>query len=127
MPPRLLIVILVCLAVLAPLSWYATRRLAQPSSDLRDVMKRGQRVHVACANPSCGYEQADYRAHSQDTVWPKTCPKCGQQTLCRAVRCHQCRNYTPWQPDAAGRVICRNCQTWLNPSPGAAGTSPATP
>ena len=117
-----ILIIVVCVGVAALIM---VNFLRGRGGEIGEVIQQGQKIHVSCTHADCGYQQADYRAHSDDTDWPKTCPKCQQKTLCRAVPCTACTKYTPWKPDDKGRVFCVHCRKWLNERP--AGGGPAGP
>ena len=123
-----LIVTCLVVAVVVTVLTYGRGRGAG-NAELQDVIQRGHHIRVICASAECGHADDDFRAHSYDRAWPKACPACGQKTLCRAVRCHKCTEYTAWHPDAQGRVYCSHCKTWLNPPPEteAGEGSPAAP
>jgi len=124
------ILVVLSLVIIVAAVVLALRQFTAPAgpddAEYREVVRRGNRIHVACTNPECGHTQDDFRAHSGDMDWPKECPNCGQKTLCRAVKCPGCKEYTPWSPGADGRILCAHCGQWLNPTPGG-GEGPASP
>lgn len=66
-----------------------------------ESIKRGEMIWLKCSNPDCGHEyQMDKRDYYQylekhvDPILMKTpalpCPKCGQESVYRAVKCSKC-------------------------------------
>jgi len=131
MSRRDVILIVVSVAIILVAVVLLVRHLTQPAgpndAEYQEVLRSGNRIHVACTNPDCKHEQDDYRAHSYDRAWPKTCPKCGKDTLYRAKKCTGCGKYTPWKLDDKGRVYCVHCNRWLNPTPGSDEPGVGTP
>jgi len=94
--PIMIGLIVVCLATA-----FGIWRKSRPEKYGIESIKRGEMIWVKCSNPDCGHEyqmdKRDYLEYIQKhmdpmmmTISALPCPKCGQESVYRAVKCSKC-------------------------------------
>jgi len=115
----MVIVIVVCLALAAVVAY---RNYTKDSTTIKGI-KRGTIFLMKCNNPDCGHEleidKKDYIEWSKEqmdagaTRTPgMPCPKCGEESVFRAVKCPKCGTvffYGRGGAEAEAPDICPEC------------------
>jgi len=78
--------------------------LASPETKSTEKTEFGT-FEVLCTHKGCGHAWRTEEVLGFDD-WPLSCPKCGQPTGCRAIRCWKCTRLFPLIPDS---TLPRNC------------------
>jgi hypothetical protein len=96
------VVLAVFLGVVEGLAPAPSGQVGQPS--------RVGTFQIACTDEECGHRWALTERLDFDD-WPVRCPRCGQRTGYRLVRCPDpdCGKWGPAQVDESGRRTCPHC------------------
>ncbi|HUU83172.1 MAG TPA: hypothetical protein VM243_06670 [Phycisphaerae bacterium] len=106
-----------CLLAVWLLVWAASLLEPAPAKDA-GPRARTANFHVVCSDPECGHHFMIAREFGFKK-FPVKCPKCGEKTGQRGVRCNSpaCRGRFVTTTTIDGELRCNQCGAVLGPAP----------